>query len=203
MTITNGYATLEEVKAALRVIDTIDDALIETAIEAASREIDGHTERFFYNAGTETKLFIPTDFFLCEVDDLISVTTIKTRAQGTAFSVVFGENDFQLEPLNGNVGGIDTPFTRIRAIGEKLFPQFDIRDTNAFKATVEVTGVFGFSEVPKAINQATILLGMRQFKRFDAPLGVAGFGDIGAINITRVDPDVMALIAPFRKVRFA
>lgn len=203
MTITNGYATLEEVKAALRVIDTIDDALIETAIEAASREIDGHTERFFYNAGTETKLFIPTDFFLCEVDDLISVTTIKTRAQGTAFSVVFGENDFQLEPLNGNVGGIDTPFTRIRAIGDKLFPQFDIRDTNAFKATVEVTGVFGFSEVPKAINQATILLGMRQFKRFDAPLGVAGFGDIGAINITRVDPDVMALIAPFRKVRFA
>lgn len=203
MTITNGYATLEEVKAALRVIDTIDDALIETAIEAASREIDGHTERFFYNAGTETKLFIPTDFFLCEVDDLISVTTIKTRAQGTAFSVEFGENDFQLEPLNGNVGGIDTPFTRIRAIGDKLFPQFDIRDTNAFKATVEVTGVFGFSEVPKAINQATILLGMRQFKRFDAPLGVAGFGDIGAINITRVDPDVMALIAPFRKVRFA
>lgn len=203
MTITNGYATLNEVKAALRVTDTIDDALIETAIEAASREIDGHTERFFYNAGTETKLFIPTDFFLCEVDDLISVTTIKTRAQGTAFSVVFGANDFQLEPLNGNVGGIDTPFTRIRAIGEKLFPQFDIRDTNAFKATVEVTGVFGFSEVPKAINQATILLGMRQFKRFDAPLGVAGFGDIGAINITRVDPDVMALIAPFRKVRFA
>lgn len=203
MTITNGYATLEEVKAALRVIDTIDDALIETAIEAASREIDGHTERFFFNAGTDTKLFIPTDFFLCEVDDLISVTTIKTRAQGTAFSVEFGENDFQLEPLNGNVGGIDTPFTRIRAIGDKLFPQFDIRDTNAFKATVEVTGVFGFPEVPKAINQATILLGMRQFKRFDAPLGVAGFGDIGAINITRVDPDVMALIAPFRKVRFA
>ena len=26
---------------------------------------------------------------------------------------------------------------------------------------------------------------------------------IGAINITRIDPDVMALVAPFRKVRAA
>jgi hypothetical protein len=44
---------------------------------------------------------------------------------------------------------------------------------------------------------------MRQFKLYDAPLGVAGFGDIGAINITRIDPDVMALLAPFRRLRMA
>jgi hypothetical protein len=203
MTIINGYATLAEVKGALRVTDTIDDALIETAIEAASREIDGHTERFFYNAGSAVKVFIPTDSFLTEIDDLVSLTKLETSADGKTFTTEWAAEDYQLEPLNGSVGGLVTPFTRIRSVGNKLFPEFDLKNTNAYKATVRVTGVWGYPAVPRAINQATILLGMRQFKRFDAPLGVAGFGDIGAINITRVDPDVMALISPFRKVRMA
>jgi len=203
MTIINGYATLAEVKSALRVTDTIDDTLIETAIEAASREIDGYTERFFYNAGTAVKLFIPVDSFLTEIDDLISISKLETSSDGKTFTTEWAASDYQLEPLNGSVGGLATPFTRIRAVQNNLFPEFDLKNTNAYKATVRVTGVWGYSAVPAAINQATILLGMRQFKRFDAPLGVAGFSDIGAINITRVDPDVMALISPFRKVRFA
>jgi hypothetical protein len=203
MTITNGYATLSDVKSALRVTDTIDDALISVAVEAASREIDGYTERFFYNAGSAVKLFIPEDAFLTEVDDLISLTTLETTPDGQTFSSVWSETDYQLEPLNGVVGGLATPSTRIRAIGNKLFPKFDLRNPNTNEATVRVTGVWGYAAVPIAIKQATILLASRQFSRYNAPLGVAGFGDIGAINITRVDPDVMALIAPFRKVRMA
>jgi len=53
------------------------------------------------------------------------------------------------------------------------------------------------------IVQATILLSMRQFKRYDSPLGVAGFGDLGAMRVTKFDPDVEALVAPWRKVRMA
>jgi hypothetical protein len=44
---------------------------------------------------------------------------------------------------------------------------------------------------------------MRLFKRYDSPLGVAGFGDIGAIRVGRIDPDVDALIMPFKKVSAA
>lgn len=40
MTITNGYATLADVKAAFRIQDTVDDTLLELSIESASREID-------------------------------------------------------------------------------------------------------------------------------------------------------------------
>lgn len=201
MAITNGYATLGEVKGALRITDTIDDTLLETAIEAASREIDGYTERVFYNAGTATRVFLPEDAFLTEIDDLITLTTLKTSSDSNTFDITWSATDFQLEPLNGQVGGLVTPATRIRAVGDYLFPTYDIKNINAYKATVQVAGVWGFSEIPKAIKQATILYAMRQYKRYDAPLGVAGFGDIGAINITRIDPDVMALVAPFRKVR--
>jgi hypothetical protein len=203
MTITNAYTTLAEVKAALRVTDTIDDSLISIAIEAASREIDGYTERFFYNAGTAVKLFLPEDSFLTEIDDLITLNKLETSSDGDAFDIEWSDPEYQLEPLNGVVGGLEHPFTRIRAVDNKLFPVWDLKNVNAYKATVRVTGVWGWPAIPSAINQATILLAMRQFKRFDSPLGVAGFGDIGAINITRVDPDVMALISPFRKVRMA
>jgi hypothetical protein len=44
---------------------------------------------------------------------------------------------------------------------------------------------------------------MRQFKRYDSPLGVAGFGDIGAIRVGRTDPDVEALVQPFKRYRAA
>jgi hypothetical protein len=40
---------------------------------------------------------------------------------------------------------------------------------------------------------------MRQFKRYDSPLGVAGFSDISAIRVSRTDPDVEALLMPFKK----
>ena len=48
MAIVNGYCTLAQVKAALRITDTTDDTLIENSVEAASRLIDGHAMRNFY-----------------------------------------------------------------------------------------------------------------------------------------------------------
>lgn len=48
MAITNGYATLAEVKSALRITDSVDDTLLEMAVESASRLIDGYAGRFFY-----------------------------------------------------------------------------------------------------------------------------------------------------------
>lgn len=206
MAITNGYATLAEVKGALRIpeSDTLDDTLIETAIEAASREIDGYTERSFYNAGTAVRYFIPTDSFLTEIDDAVSISKVESSSDGSAFDIDWNlASDIQLEPLNGIVGGLAQPYQRLRAIGNYLFPIWDVKNVNAYEATVRVTAVWGWASVPLAIKQATILYAARQYKRYDSPLGVAGFGDLTAINITRVDPDVMALVAPFRKVRMA
>lgn len=204
MAIADGYCSLTDVKDALRLgaDDTFDDGLIEVAIESASREIDGYCERRFVSE-TATRVYIPTDSFLVDIDDLQSVTTLKTSPDGDAFSVTWTDSDYQLEPLNGLAGGLVTPYTRIRAIGEYLFPLWDPRNVNAHEATVQVTGLFGWPTVPTAVRQACIILSMRLFKRLDSPLGAVGMGDIGVIRVSRFDSDIESLLLPFRKVRMA
>ena len=206
MAIVNGYCTLADVKAALRVADTIDDVLLELSIEASSREIDSICERVFFNTGATAvaRTYIPQDIFLLETDDIISVTSIKSDSTGEGgFDTTWNDADYQLEPLNSLAGGIATPFTRIRAIGSKLWPIYEPRDINAGQASVQITARFGFDSVPIAIRQATILMALRQFKRYDSPLGAAGFGDLGVVTVRRYDPDVEALISPYKKLRMA
>ena len=207
MPIVNGYATLADVKAAARITDTIDDGLLELSIEAASREIDSYTERVFYSTGATAvaRVYIPQDIYLVETDDIISVTTLKSDSTGNGtFDVTWTATDFQLEPLNGRAGGIDTPATRIRAIGDYLWPVYEPRNVNSNQASVQVTGVFGFATIPTAVRQATILSALRQYKRYESPTGVLGFSDLGAVRVgTKLDPDVERMIQPYRKLRMA
>jgi len=204
MAITNGYCARDDVKNALRIplADTQDDDLIDVAVESASREIDGYCERVFYST-SETRVYVPESPFVVQTDDIETLTTLKTAPDGEEFSVTWAESDRQLEPLNGIAGGLTTPFTRIRAIGDYLFPIWDPNNVNAHEATVQVTGTFGISTTPTAVKQACILLSMRLFKRFDAPLGAVGFGDIGVVRVSRIDPDIESLLSPWRKVRMA
>jgi hypothetical protein len=203
---TNPYASLSDVKAAARITDTIDDSLLEIAIESSSRDIDAYTERVFYSTGATavTRVYIPQDIYLVETDDIISVQTLKSDSTGNGtFDITWAATDFQLEPLNGRAGGIDTPATRIRAIGEYLWPVYEPRNVNSNQASVQVTGVFGFATVPIAIKQATILAALRAYKRYESPTGVLGFSDMGVVRIGRLDPDVQRLVDPYRKVRMA
>jgi hypothetical protein len=203
MAIIDGYATLADVKAALRITDTVDDSLLEISIEAASREIDGWCERVF-TSSTAVRVYRPTDVFTVETDDIQSITSIKTDIDGDGvFETTWSVSDYQLEPLNGIAGGIKSPFYIIKAVGSFLFPIYEPRNVNSNDASVQVTGVFGFPTVPTAVRQATILLAMRQFKRYDSPTGVMGFGDLGVMRVGRVDPDVEKLLMPFKRMRTA
>ena len=204
MAITDGYATLADVKAALRITDTVDDSLLEISIEAASREIDGWCERVF-TSSTAVRVYRPTDVFTVETDDIQSITTLKTDTDGDGVFETTWDNstDYQLEPLNGISGGIKSPFYVIKAVGSYIFPIYEPRNVNSNDASVQVTGVFGFATIPTAVKQATILLAMRQFKRYDSPTGVMGFGDLGVMRVGRVDPDVEKLLMPFKRMRFA
>jgi hypothetical protein len=206
LAIVNGYATLADVKAAARITDTIDDGLLEIAIESSSRDIDAYTERVFYSTGATAvaRVYIPQDIYLVETDDIISVTTLKSDSTGNGtFDVTWAASDYQLEPLNGRAGGIDTPATRIRAIGDYLWPVYEPRNVNSNQASVQVTGVFGFASIPSAIKQATILASLRAYKRYESPTGVLGFSDMGVVRVGRLDPDVERLVSPYRKIRFA
>lgn len=197
MAITNGYCTLEQIKAAVRITDSVDDSLLEMAVESASRQIDSYTERFFYNAGTATKIFAPLDNYVCATDDFISLTTVKTSEDGETFDTTWQTTDWQAEPLNGISGGIDTSYTQIRAVEDYLFP------TRGGEATVQIAGTWGWSSVPIAVTQATVILASRIFKRLDAPLGIIS-GELGSMRVGyKLDPDVQHLIEPYRKLRMA
>lgn len=203
MAITDGYTTLQEVKDILRITDAVEDTLIERCIESASRHIERYCERTFIS-GSATRVFSPNDSYVCEIDDLVSVTTIKTSTSADGvFDTTWAASDYQLEPLNGIAGGVYTPYTRIRAVGDFLFPTVNFPDSQG-EATVQVSGIFGYgTAVPTDVRQACNLLAIREFKRYDSPLGVAGFGEIGVVRVSRTDPDIESLLAPFRKLRMA
>lgn len=198
MAITNGYATLTEVKAALRITDTVDDSLLEMAVESASRAIDTYTGRYFYNAGTASRIFIADSNWYTVIDDAVSITEVATADDLDAnFNTVWDSADYQKEPLNNVSGGITGwPTTALRAVDDKVFP------VNGQEACVRVTGTWGWSAVPTAIKKATIYQAARFFKRDESPLGVLSSPDLGFIRVgTKVDPDVAMLIDPYRTLR--
>jgi hypothetical protein len=203
MAITNGYCTLEQVKAALRITDTVDDSLLEGSVESASRLIDGYAMRNFYQSGTVTRLFATQDQLYCQTDDMAGTAIVleTSNAADGVFDVTWSPTDYQLEPLNGDLDGIPWAFDRIRAVGDYVFPTGNVIGDDE-QALVRVTTVFGWPSVPKAVETACIIQASRIFKRFDSPLGVAGFGDFGAVRVSRfLDPDVEQLVMPYKKMR--
>jgi len=205
MAITNGYATRNQIKAALRIgtADSIDDDLIDNVAGAASRLIDGYCNRKFWQTGTaESRLFTAEDSFYCSIDDVAGTAiTVQTSNNGDGiFDVTFAVTDYQLEPLNGYLDGLTWAFDKVRAVGDFLFPT--LNSNYGSQALVKITARFGWPAVPEEVTQATIIQASRIFKRYDSPLGVAGFGDMGAIRVSRaLDPDVAQLVEPYRRMR--
>jgi hypothetical protein len=203
--INQGYATRNQVKAALRIgtADVIDDDLIDNCVGAASRLIDGYCNRRFWQTGTaEARVYQAEDSFYCSIDDIAGTAlTLRssTQADGT-FDLTWKVSDYQLEPLNGNLDGLTWSYDKIRAVGDYLFPT--VNANYGEQALVQVTAVFGWPAVPEPVTQATIIQASRIFKRYDSPLGVAGFGDLGAIRVSRfLDPDMAQLVEPYRRMR--
>jgi hypothetical protein len=194
--ITQGYATLLDVKNALRITDNLDDSLLETAIESASRMVDGFTARTFTNAGTAVRNFAATDGINLIIDDAIEVIEVASTDEIGSTYTIWKPTDYQLEPLNDRVDGLYSPYTGIRAVGDFTWPVVDQQ------ALVRITAVYGFPAIPVAVKQATIIQASRLFKRLDSPMGVSGFGDLGVIRISRyLDPDVEQLLMPYRIMR--
>ena len=191
MAITNGYCTLAEVKAALRLTDNVDDTLLENAIESASRRIDGYTGRFFYKMNQTAITMYPYNeymlFFPADVSSSSITIKIDTTADGTYATTLVQGVDYILEPTDAVLQS--RPYLNARMVGGATFPLFV---TPSFP-TVQVTAQWGWNTVPDDVNQACVLLAMRQFARLNAALGVVGFADM-AITVRAVDPDVRDLL---------
>ena len=198
MAVTNGYCTLADVKASLRITDTIDDALIENSINAASRMIDQYCNRYFYSGTAgEVRYYQANDGFVCWIDDAQAISEIKTSSTDPLiFDTTWEAGDYQLMNPNQRANGAYSPYTAITATDNYLFPVW------AEMALVKVTGTFGWSAVPDSIKFAAIIQASRLFKRLESPLGVAGVSDMGIMRVgSSIDGDVAQLINPFRLLR--
>ena len=186
------YIELGELKSMLRISDSVDDALLSGHIEAASRTIDDICHRSFDLDATATaRVFYPDSQLVVRTDDIGSLDgfVLKIDENATAtFNLTI--TDATAEPLNALAKG--TPITKLVAY-ETYFPR-DIRPT------VQVTARWGWPAVPEPVRSACGILAGRLFKRADSLLGVAGFGDLGAITLRAVDPDVQRMLAPYVRV---
>lgn len=191
-----AYTTLDAVKAAMRVTDTIDDSLIASVINSACRRIDEEIgDRHFYADSTATaRLYAANGQRLLAVDDISSTSglIVKTDADGDGtFETTLTSADYQLEPLNNLARGRAAEFVRI------VNGTWPVAATG--RALVQVTAKWGWPSVPAPIEEAARMTVLRIFNRFNSPLGVAGFGDLGAIVVRSLDPDIRDMIEPFRK----
>jgi hypothetical protein len=194
--ITNGYTTLNEVKAALNLEDSMDNAALEVAIATASRQIDDYCGRFFYKDGTEllpaTRYYTPTDYWILPTDDFVSISEIATDDNfDRLYGTVWTADDSMFEPVNNPSRG--WPMSRILAVGSYVFPW-------NLPQSVRVRGVFGWSAVPYEVKTAAKIQASRLFLRNQSPFGIAGNTDLGTVRLAaKLDADVEALLRPLRK----
>jgi hypothetical protein len=203
MAITNGYCTQNELKGFVGIptSDSGDNDLLDDAVNAASRQIDAFCGRIFYAQGSATaRKFFTNDPYRLRVDDISSETGLVVKLDddddGT-FEVTVASTEFQLLPINGVVGGIlISPFYIVELFsgGSQEWPM----DYSSNRPRAEVTAKWGFPSVPEQIRQATLMLSSELFAMRNAPLGVAGVGDFGVVNIQQ-NREITRMIAPFRK----
>jgi hypothetical protein len=174
--------------------NVFEDTTLEQAIEACSRWIDEITQRRFY-AATETRYYTPSVYDWLAVDDLLSITTLKTDTSGDrTYDTTWATTDYDLLPLNASLEALPYTMLEITPQGSNSF--------SALRKSVEIAGSFGYSATtPPQIREACLLLSARLFKRKDAVFGIAGTPDLGELrNIRPEDADAMAMLRPFRRI---
>jgi hypothetical protein len=211
--VVNGYCTTQDLRDQLGDGGSnLSTSLLERAINAASRAVDDHCGRgidggpgqFWQDSAPTTRTYVVTNPRAVRVDDISTRTglVVKTGSDGVNFptTLVTG-TDFFLEPRNADAAGASAnpyAFWILRAVGVLFFP-------SVFPnlPTVQVTARFGWSAVPYEVTEATILKAASLFKRKDAPFGIAGFNEFGAVRITRQDADVLELLSGFTRPMYA
>jgi hypothetical protein len=205
MAVVNGYCTVDQVRAELSDDGgQLPDALLEKAVNAASRAIDQWTgRRFWQDAEPVARRYRPTSRYVAEVDDISTTTGLVVETDSaldaswsTAWTV---EDDFELGPANADAGGGAYAWWELAAVGSNRF----LVSSVSARHTLRVTARWGWSEVPVQVTEATILRAIALFKRKETPFGVADFGEFGPVRIGRQDADVIDLLRPFQRVMAA
>ena len=188
--------------------DAEDDARLIMACDAATSMIQAHCDRQFIADTTATaRVFVAGTPWVCQVDDISTTTdlVVKTDEDDDGiFETTWASTDYQLEPLNGRLSGQSWPTTKIRAIESREWP------LEWGRGVVQVTARWGWRTddatvvdyLPSSVVQAAQIQATSIFKSAEAPLGIAGFGDIGIMRLRQaLHPVAASLLHPFRRTQ--
>lgn len=214
MALKADYCTSAELKAFMRITDTVDDTAVALAITSASRAVDQVAGRSFgqddpavaryYSATPGSGAFHPPgrqDPFAgrhtVDTDDISTATSLVVKVDadddGTFETTLTISTDFRLWPYNAAADG--RPWERIVLTAGGSLP--------TVLRGIEVTAKWGWVTVPSDIKLATeiqaqtILRGGR-----DSPLGIAGSPEFGnELRLsTKLHPNAAELIRPYVKM---
>lgn len=170
------YCTLAEAKSYLRIDDAADDVLLATWITTASRAVDGFCGRQFGKVDTlQARTFLSVwdchiGLYVVEIDDLMDLTG-ATVVDADALAVT----DYELSPVNAPQKG--KPYERLVAL---------------VGGNLTITALWGWTAVPAAVKNATLLQTARFAARRDSPFGIAGSPSEGSEQrlLAALDPDL-------------
>lgn len=200
------YGSLPELQLRLPNADvafTAAESVVHTAaMEAVSRAIDGWCGRVFYPR-TQTRVYTADAFGCLAIDDLVSVTTLKTddNADGT-YETTWATTDYVLTPANAPYEIPAWPYTRIEAsrLTTSAGRVFPVR----VQSGVQVVGVFGWPDVPAAIREVCLIESLRLSQQFGAPSGVVSSEALGQwIVAPKMLPASQLMLAPYRRFGLA
>lgn len=194
------YETLLNLKAALGIdgSDTTRDTLLSKALAAASRAIDARCGRRFYlDPAASPRIYNPASRVAVNaageqaliVDDIGDTAGLVVQTgSGASFTAV---TNYEPEPDNALARGMAITRLRLTLGGSWVTGSWFTGGTGV---RVRVTARWGWPAVPDEVVEATRIQASRLFRRKDSPEGVLGNAEWGTVRLSRIDPDVEALI---------
>lgn len=186
------YIELALLKAELNIPaeDETRNTSLTLNIQAASLAIDDRCGRSFGVDETPTTRVVPT-----------RGNVLVERSYGTWAGTRLLVPDISTEAITvDGVTGFEPRFD-----GRPGWPITSLYlPSRAWSGTsVSITALWGWAAVPATIRQACLLQALRYARRPGSPEGVAGSAEWGLIAIPRLDPDVRALVEPYRTAGLA
>lgn len=194
-----SYATLVALKADLGIGDDSDDSALQLALDAATRFIDQYTGRSFVAEPGATRTFIaanPDELILAPDATAITEVAVDTRGDLSYATTLVADTDYYAWPFRSVPdAGIISSLRILPTSSRGFVPGYRVR----------VVGDWGYTvggEPPPSIELACLRQAARWFKRREAVFGVLQTVDLGQFTrLTREDPDVAALLAPYTVAR--
>ena len=167
---------------------TLDDTLVEAAINAAETAIDKALQRRMAVSSTSSdRSYAPTpQSQILYIHDATAVTSVVENGRTLTANV-----DYQLEPLNAiDATGEAWPYYVIRRLDNWWY-------TRGQRATVVVTGAWGWASIPPMVVEACKIVTGDMLSNRDMRNGLVAITEAGGVG-SRENRTVRDMVANYR-----